>query len=54
MRIVYRDGWNETFILSSRVFFRCSEAPDMAIVLAAGGAALAWRKADTIWEVYSL
>ena len=54
MRIVYRDGWDETFILSSRVFFRCPEAPEMAIILAAGGDALAWRKADTIREVYSL
>ena len=54
MRIVYRDGWEETFILSTRIIYAANTAPAMALVMSPSGGIVAWRMASTIREVYAL
>jgi hypothetical protein len=50
MRIVYRDGWEETFIVSTRIEF----GEVLAVVYNPTGAPVACYPPETIREVYAL
>jgi hypothetical protein len=51
MRIVYRDGWSETFLFARKVVIGYG---NIATVLSPTGKASAWFPAEEIAEIYAV
>lgn len=53
MRIIYRDGWSETFLNCTRILYR-PNCTRQALICRSDGTVVTWIEAAAIREVYAL